>query len=188
MMYGIDVSEHNGCLDWKLIKSAGMQFAIIRCSYGLHEDSKFMENIYNATNAGLKCGVYHYSYALSQMESLTESNFVRDLINDSGCLLELPIFLDMEDSDYYKANRIDITRELITDISEAFIDNLKQYYDTGIYANLNWLENLIDWEKLNCAVWSAQWSNVDDFKGYMWQFTDKLNILGNYYDGDILYI
>ena len=45
----------------------------------------------------------------------------------------------------------------------------------------------IDWQSLSCAVWNAQWGPFDDFKGFMWQFTDKLKIGGKQFDANILY-
>lgn len=188
MLYGIDVSEHNGAIDWAKIKQAGIQFAIIRCSYGLNEDSRFCENVYNANDNGLLCGAYHYSYALNPERAFIESKFVSQLIKDSGCFLHLPIFLDMEDADNYKANRnFNFSKKNITEICESFIYRLRNEYDVGLYASYSWLQDKIDWQKIGCAVWSAQWNKQDDFKGYAWQYTDSLNIQGQLFDGDVIY-
>lgn len=189
MIYGIDVSEHNGEINWNDIKEAGMQFAIIRCSWGMNKDSNFDENVYNANQVGLKVGAYHYSYALTPGRAFEEAKFVSQLIKDSGCFLELPIFLDMEDADGYKKRNMGIiTKKAITEICETFIYRLGTEYDVGLYASYSWLNSVIDWKKIGCAVWNAQWSSNDDFKGYCWQYTDALNIKGQYYDGDIIYI
>ena len=187
MLYGIDVSEHNGKIDWQAIKNAGMQFAIIRCSFGMSEDSRFVENVYHANKAGLMCGAYHYSYATTPQRAFDEAKFVSQLIKDSGCFLGLPIFLDMEDADGFKSQRMNITRQTITEIAETFIFRLRNEYDVGLYANLDWLERLIDWKRIGCSVWCAQWGAHDDFKGYAWQFTDSLNIQGKFFDGDVIY-
>ena len=65
-MKGIDVSENNGMVDWGAVKAAGFEFAIIRIGYGKgHLDSQFYDNVNGALKAGLKIGIYHYSYALS---------------------------------------------------------------------------------------------------------------------------
>lgn len=187
MLYGIDVSEHNGVIDWQAIKNAGIQFVFIRCSYGLTEDSRFRENVYNANKAGLLCGAYHYSYALTPERAFEEACFVSQLIQLSGCFLALPIFLDMEDADNFKSRRMNINKENITKIAARFIYTLESEYDVGLYANLDWLERLIEWRSLGCAVWCAQWGDKDDFKGYAWQYTDRLNIQGKLYDGDVIY-
>ena len=59
--YGVDVSEHNGIIDWREVRDAGIEFAIIRLGYGRgHLDSRFYENVNGAINAGLSIGVYYY--------------------------------------------------------------------------------------------------------------------------------
>jgi GH25 family lysozyme M1 (1,4-beta-N-acetylmuramidase) len=188
MLYGIDVSEHNGKINWSEIKRSGIDFVIIRCSYGKHEDSNFRENVYHAYNVGLKVGAYHYSYALNENQALEESKFVANLIKESGCFLHLPIFLDMEDADKYKENHGFIfSRENVTDVCKAFIENIRLKYDVGLYSSYSWLKDFIDWKSLNCAVWSAQWASYDNFKGYIWQYTDSKEINGKIFDGNVMY-
>ena len=189
MIYGIDVSENNGYVDWKGIrrKHDEIKFAIIRSSYGFSFDSRFIDNVYSAINNGFKCGAYHYSYALNKSEALIEAETMKKIINDSGMLLELPCFFDMEGDNYKIRNGFDFSKDNVTEICKTFIDEMKPL-NTGVYANLNWLENNIDWKSLDCSVWSAQYNTVDDFKGYLWQYTDKLHLCGKDFDGDILYL
>jgi len=66
-MKGIDVSENNGTVDWQAVKDAGIEFVMVRSSYGLHsKDGNFAENVAGAQAVGLKVGAYHYSYALTR--------------------------------------------------------------------------------------------------------------------------
>ena len=52
-MLGIDVSEHNGALDWAMIKAAGVAFTIVRSGYGTsHVDNFFAQNIRERENRG----------------------------------------------------------------------------------------------------------------------------------------
>ncbi|WP_234407852.1 GH25 family lysozyme [Anaerosinus massiliensis] len=186
-MRGIDVSENNGEVDWKAVADAGIEFAIIRSSYGLNsEDSMFIQNVAGAHAAGLKVGAYHYSYALSVEDAIQEAKNCREIIDRSGALLELPVFFDMEDADGYKDRRnFDKSMTNVTEICRAFIENIG--LDCGVYASYSWLSDYIDWRSLGCAVWNAQWSNSDDIKGYMWQYTDSLVIAGKAFDGNIIY-
>ena len=189
-MKGIDVSENNGYepLDWHAIKAAGIDFAICRTGFGKSGiDPTFIQNVNGAHDAGLICGAYHYSCALTPADAIKEALFCKQIIADAGVLLELPVWFDMEDADGYKARHgFVFSRRNITTICKAFLDNIKPL-DCGIYASLSWLDDYIDWRGLGCAVWSAQWGSRDDFKGYMWQFTDKLFIGGKKFDGNILY-
>ena len=99
----------------------------------------------------------------------------------------MPVWFDMEDADGYKHRHgFNFTRKNVTDICRAFLDNIKPL-DCGVYASFSWLENYIDWRALGCAVWNAQWGRRDFLKGYMWQFTDALNIGGEFFDGNIIY-
>lgn len=189
MTYGLDVSENNGRIDWQAVADAGQKFAIVRSSYGRYaKDDDFIRNVNGAHDADLQCGAYHYSYALTPEQARQEAQNCKQVIDDAGVLLELPVFFDMEDADGYKRNHgFDFSPENVTAICRAFLDEIKPL-DCGVYASLNWFENYIDWQSLGCAVWSAQWGAADDIKGYMWQYTSELNIGGKLFDGDILYL
>ena len=197
-MKGIDVSYANGVVDWDAIKKAGIEFAMCRCSYGKSGiDDTFQRNVYGATKRGIKCGAYHYSYALDETDAIKEARHCVNVIENSGVLLELPIFYDMEDADGYKRrNGFIFSRNNITRISKCFLDNLP--YNKGIYASASWLDNYIDWKSLNCPVWNAEWGNRpysfsstrgenDSIQAYIWQFTDRLIIDNKEFDGNILY-
>lgn len=187
MKKGIDVSYHNGAVDWQAVKDAGIEFVIVRSSYGLQsKDSMFAEHVSGAQAVGLKVGAYHYSYALSVEDAIQEAANCRGAIDNAGVCLELPVFFDMEDADGYKERKgFSFDPAEITAMCRAFIENIG--LDCGVYASYFWLTEYIDWRSLGCAVWNAQWSNNDDIKGYMWQYTDSLGIGGNTFDGNILY-
>lgn len=187
MIKGIDVSHHNGVVDWQAVADAGIEFVIIRCSYGLQsKDEMFAQNVIGAKAAGLRVGAYHYSYALSVEDAIKEARNCREAIDSTGQLLELPVFFDMEDADGYKKKKgFAFDPVEITAICKTFICNIG--LDCGIYASYSWLTDYIDWRSIGCAVWNAQWSRSDDIKGYMWQYTDKLEIGGKLFDGNIKY-
>lgn len=189
MTYGVDVSENNGRVDWEAVAAAGQKFAIVRSSYGRYaEDEDFIRNVDGARAAGLMCGAYHYSYALTPEQARQEAQNCKQVIENSGVLLELPVFFDIEDADGYKARHgFDFSPENVTAICQAFLEEIKPL-DCGVYASLSWFEDKIDWKSLGCAVWNAQWGDEDDIKGYMWQYTDSLNIGGKNFDGNILYL
>ena len=186
-MKGIDVSWHNGFIDWQAVKNAGIEFAICRCAYGKIADETFQQNVQGAHAFGLKCGAYHYSYALTPNDAIIEAKICKDIIAESGVLLELPVFFDMEDADGYKKhNNFVFTKRNVTDICKKYLENIYPL-NCGIYASYNYLEYVIDWRSLNCPIWNAQWSENDFIQGFMWQFTDRLLIGDKLFDGNILY-
>ena len=187
-MKGVDVSIYNEPVDWQALKSAGISFAICRTGYGKSGlDDSFQRNVDGAHKAGLICGAYHYSCALTPSDAAAEAAFCKEIISDSGVLLELPVWFDIEDADGYKKRHgFVFSRRNVTNICRAFLDNIKPL-DCGIYASYSWLEDLIDWQSLGCAVWNAQWGSRDFLKGYMWQYSDAAQIGGKFFDANILY-
>ena len=101
--------------------------------------------------------------------------------------MELPVWFSINDADEYKKRHFfEFTKSHVTNICKAFLDNIAPL-NCGVYSNLSWLEDLIDWQSLGCKIWSAQYNSEDNFKGYMWQYTDALEIGGQKFGGNILY-
>lgn len=187
-MKGVDVSIFNYPVNWHAVKSAGFDFAICRTGYGKGGyDESFIHNVNGAHAAGLICGAYHYSYALTPADAIIEAQFCKRIIEEAGIFLELPVWFDMEDADNFKRKHgFCFSRRNVTDICRAFLDAIKPL-DCGVYASYSWLEQVIDWSDLGCAIWNAQWSAHDFLQGYMWQYTDRLFINGNQFDANIIY-
>ena len=192
-MRGIDISENNGVVDWGAVKANGFDFAIIRIGFGKSTlDELFYENINGAINVGLKVGVYYYSYALDELAARTEAEFVANTLYSAGLTsdkLEMGVWFDMEDADGYKERNGRFTRQDITNICSVFINYMWRngYTNTGLYANLDWLENHIYVDQLGgCAVWAAQYNSKLDYEGAtIWQYTDSENIEGQLFDGNV---
>lgn len=191
MVCGIDVSEHNGRVDWMAVVEGGMSFALIRLGYGQsYIDPEFLTNLAGAAAAGLSIGIYHYSYALQVDEAVAEANWVRQVLKRIKIVPELGIWFDMEDADGYKTRRGMPSPDTITAMCSAFICQINEAgYSCGIYASYSWLRDIIRTEELGGYVpyWNAQWGNTDDWQGRLWQYTNLLSIKGQLFDGNILY-
>lgn len=192
---GIDVSELNGNINWEDVINYGIDFVIVRLGYGnKHLDEMFYSNINNAINFGLKIGVYYYSYALNVHEAESEADFVIKILTEAGIKpdkLAIPIWFDMEDADGWKMRNGMPDKQTITDMCSRFICRCNEKgYECGIYANLEWFINKIDTRQLSEYVpyWVAQWGtqSCDWGKFLIWQYTDKLNINGQFFDGNYL--
>jgi len=189
---GIDVSYHNGVVDWQSVVDAGYGFVIIRLGYGnRHLDDKFVDNVNGALVAGLKIGVYYYSYALDVEAAKTEAQFVQEILQEYGVNPELGIWFDMEDADGYKERQGMPDNQTITDMCSVFICTLNEvgYCYAGVYASYSWLTNVIDTSQLgDVPIWNAQWGNSNEISGArMWQFTDSLDIGGQTFDANEYY-
>lgn len=183
MKKGIDVSKWQGDIDWQKVKAAGIEFAILRASYGdgtsrfknNGRDEKFDRNYQEAKKVGIPIGVYHYCYAKNMNEMKKEAEFFLSIIN--GKQFEYPIILDLEDNNQQSINKSDLT-----DMAIAFLEILeKNGYYAMLYANKYWLENKLDYERLKkFDIWLAQWAAKPTWKGSfgIWQYTSDGNVNG----------
>ena len=97
-MKGIDVSVHNGKIDWQKVRAAGIDFAILRAGYGRlasQRDNRFKENYAGAKAAGIPVGAYWYSYAMSEDEARLEADVFLSVIK--GKQFEFPVYYDVEE-------------------------------------------------------------------------------------------
>lgn len=188
-MNGIDVSKHNGAVNWTSAATA-IDFAIIRAGYGkTYVDPWFERHLAGAQAAGLRVGVYHYSYALTVEDARAEARHLLDIIN--GRKFDMPLWFDMEDADGYKAkNGFTFSRANISAITQAFIDTIRAAgYQCGVYASKSWLKDYI---KVDAdAIWLAQWASKPTYKGSIdvWQNNDSGTVPGvtGKVDTNILY-
>ena len=162
-MRGIDVSSHNGKIDWKTVKSSGIDFVIIRAGYGNStEDLCFKDNIKNAKEVGIKVGVYWFCYALNEVEARKEADFFYFFIKKYK--LDLPIFYDFEyDTERYAMeHNVTFSKEKRTAIIKAFCDRIEEHgLHCGVYLNPDYIKNRLIYNDLKAyPLWLANW--VDD--------------------------
>jgi len=181
--FGIDVSRHNGKIDWNAVKASGVDYVIIRCGYRgsatgvLIEDQSFRTNIKGATAAGLKVGVYVFSQAINEVEAVKEASLAVSLVK--GYNLTYPIFIDTESSGG-RADKID--RATRTAVVNAFCQTVASAgYKPGIYASKTWFEDKLNMGAIgNYKIWLAQYSTAPTYGGRydMWQYSSKGKISG----------
>ena len=182
MKFGIDVSSNNGVIDWDKVKAQGVEFAIIRCGIGsdfpVQDDSQFLRNYNECKRLGIPVGTYLYSYACNIEQAKSEADHVLRLIN--GKVFELGIWFVMEDADGYKAKR-NVKYSTCIDICETFCNIIESKgLKVGIYANLDWLNNKINSNRLDkFDKWVAQWTTKCTYnkKYSMWQFGGETNLI-----------
>lgn len=164
---GIDVSRHQGKIDWNQVKKDGIDFAVIRAGFGntaSQKDERFEENIQGALEAGLSVGVYWFSYASEAREALKEAEACHKVIKKWKDKLALPVFFDFEyDSETYNGD-VTYTRQGRTDIIRAFCEAMKGYgYAAGYYTNRDYILNRLDTKRLPYDLWLADYSGGPDY-------------------------
>lgn len=183
-MLVVDVSYHNGVINWKKAKEAGVVGAIIRCGYGRdftkYDDSRYRANMDGALAVGIKVGVYLYSYAKTIESARSEAAHVLRLVAPYKSRISLPIYYDLEEEG---------TQTGAKERAIAFGEILEaQGYTVGVYANEYWwstyLKGLDRFTK-----WVAKWGSVEP-KGFsnmeLWQYDayGRVNGIGSGVDLD----
>ena len=178
---GIDVSQHQGWIDWDLVKAQGIDFAIIRCGYGddlgEQDDIHWMRNVQECERLGIPYGVYLYSYATSVEHAASEAAHALRLLE--GHNPDLPVYLDLEDK--VQSQNLEV-RAALPEIAQTFCETMRQAgYKPGVYANTYWWTHYLtnpvfdSWEK-----WVAQYNTSCTYTGTykVWQASSKMTLDG----------
>lgn len=167
MIKGIDISEHQGAIDFRKVKASGVKFAILREGYRKRIDSRFLEYVRQAKEAGLAIlGVYHFIYVDGATVAENAESTIRNLRSAGLDPVNTWIFADLED-DTWKKNGEKCTKALCTAYIKTFLDELTKAgcKKLGIYTNNDYYINYLDWNKLpeyKGKVWLADYSGDPD--------------------------
>lgn len=195
-IYGVDLSEHNGSIDFNALKAAGNSFVILRAGYGSsasQKDKKFEEYYAGAKAAGLPVGAYWYSYALDTNGAKAEAQTFLQAVK--GKQFEYPIWFDMEDADGYKARNGMPSNATLSAICETFCEVVQNAgYYVGVYASASWFNNQLKGLSNKYDKWVASWGSnngnlTNNLSGSynIHQFTSVYNFSGRNLDRNVVY-
>ena len=189
---GIDVSKHQGTVDFEKVKNAGASFVMIRVGYQVGTngeykvDPYFKENIKSALKNDLKVGVYFYSYADSEKEAKKQARWVIKQIKDYD--ISLPIVFDFESFNAF--NEMELSIFGLNEVADSFINTIdKAGYQGMLYGSKNYLNTI--WKYHTKEVWLAHYTDETDYTGkyMMWQLCDDglIDGIDGYVDINVLY-
>ena len=177
---GIDVSEHNGKINWEKVKADGIDFAIIRCGYGMddpEQDDDYWEyNVSECERLGIPYGVYLYSYADSTTRASKEADHTLRLLE--GHNPQLPVYYDLEETSLESESN----RTLLANMAKTYCNKIEDAgYVVGVYSNTNWWNNYLtssvfdQWDR-----WVAQYNYECRYEGEytLWQCTSTGKVDG----------
>ena len=170
--FGIDVSQHNGNINWEEVRNH-IDFAILRLGWIGNKnnhtlDTQFERNYNECKRLGIPVGVYVYNYCLSVETAESGANWTVDKLQ--GKSLELPVYIDAEDPSEEK-----LGKRINTDMCIAFNSIIEQSGRwAGVYANRNWFDNFLykDEIKSRYTTWIATYcAGTNKYEGEydMWQ-------------------
>lgn len=158
-VYGIDVSHHNGVIDWQQVKTSGVKFAILKCMYEAQShriDERFETNYKGCIDNGIEPGVYIFIASASIKDPEGDAKAL--LKHLKGRALPFGIWLDYE-SGVLRC----IGKERIRDLTYIYADIFRSAgYNVGIYCNLDWFNNVIHADlKRDFKFWLARYPKND---------------------------
>jgi len=185
---GVDLSYHNGKVDWNALAASPVEFVMLRCGYrgttegGLIEDENFRSYAQEANERGIDMDVYFFSQAINETEAVAEAEYVLKLIEDYD--ISYPVAFDTEyvDGEENRFNQADLSREELTNITLAFLRRIEEagYYPM-VYASENWLRRRLDVAALaDYDLWAPQYNEENDFMYdfTIWQYTESGSVPG----------
>lgn len=191
-MFGIDVSQHQGEINWDKVKSQ-INFAILRLGWiGNKEnhtlDTQFERNYSECKRLGIPVGVYVYCYSNCEETAKSGANWAIEKL--TGKSLELPVYIDMEDNSI-----ADQGKDVLTNICITFNNIIEASGRwAGVYANRNWYDNYLNKDEIKrrYTTWIATYVDaIDKYKGEydIWQNSSKGRIDGitGYVDTNYMY-
>jgi len=207
---GIDVSEHNGTIDWQSVKDAGIDFAILRVGFagdtnGGRLDNYFKRNVSECERLGIPYGVYLYSYARNEDDAQAEARLMLSALK--GHSPTLPVYYDLEEQ---KTNADGSPKwtpfndpSKLASIAKTFCGQIAAAgYKPGIYANVNWFKNYLTdpcFLSSGWSIWTAQYwygGRYDECLGLTpdapakydcWQYSSRGSVPGVSGDVDVNY-
>lgn len=182
---GIDVSSHQGAIDWAAVKSAGTDFAMIRDGFGgdgntsiwdSQTDAYFEQNYSEATQNGVKVGVYHYSCATTVTMASQEADECLHILN--GRHLDYPVAYDVEDPSQYG-----LSSDTLGQMAQTFCSKIQAAgYKVMVYTNVNFYNNHLPSSlKDQYDTWIAHYTDASapNFDKYtMWQYSNAGHVSG----------
>lgn len=186
-MKGIDVSKHQGEIDWEKVKKDGIKYAIIRAGYGKNTVDKFFEeNINGCIKNNIPVGIYWFIYGINEQEAVENAEMCHSVIKKYKDKISMRVWCDLEYDTDSNANKrgVFLTKTIRTNMVIAFCERLKKYgYEVGNYANPDYLKTKFNASALIAyPLWLAGYSITENtaksYKPTIWQYSSKGKVSG----------
>jgi len=180
-VHGIDVSKHQGKIDWKRVSQMNkngirISFVFIKATEGItRQDSRFETNWKQSDQSGLLRGAYHFYYPSRDADKQAD-NFINVVKLSEG---DLPPVVDIEYSNGKSAKKI-------CDDLKVFLGRLEKQYGVKpiIYTNINFYNTYLIGYFEDYPLWIAGYFDHDRFYNefntpwIIWQHSEKGKVDG----------
>jgi len=187
---GVDVSSHQGTIDWAAAAADGVEYAMIRVGYRgytngtITMDELFRQNVESARANGIEVGAYFFSQAITTDEAAEEAKAAVTALK--GLDITYPVIFDWEHVEGgARTDGLDTTT--LTDCAKTFCQAVEAAgYTAGVYFNQAFGYQELQLPELQDDVfWLAQYASAPDFyyDFQMWQYTNSGKVNG--IEGDV---
>lgn len=183
---GIDVSYHQGDIDWEAVKADGVDFAMLRLGYRGYEsgqinvDERFHEYAEGALAAGLDIGVYFYSQAVTAEEAVEEAEAVLAEIGDYEIMY--PVVFDWEIVGEESARSNDVSADALNECAAAFCNRIARGgHIPMVYSVKRMALTKFDMSRLaGFDFWLAEYRDIPEYPYCftMWQYASDGHVNG----------
>jgi GH25 family lysozyme M1 (1,4-beta-N-acetylmuramidase) len=195
MERGIDVSENQGKIDWKTVKSAGVKCAIIRAGWGrTNKDPYFDKNVKGCIENDIPFGIYWFIYGVNETEAIANADKCHAVIAQYKDKITMKVWCDFEYDTDANANKRGVVFDKAkrTSMVKAFCERMKALgYEVGVYANPDYLKNKfndLSMYPLWLAYYGASEKDAMKFNPVMWQYSSKGYVSGISGNVDMNYV
>lgn len=183
---GLDISSHQGWIDWNAVAQTEVDYVILRAGYrgygsgDIHQDEYLEYNLASASATDLGVGIYFFSQAITEAEAIEEANMILSLIE--GYEIDYPIFFDWEPIDDPAARTATISMTELTACAKAFCQTIEDAgYEAGVYFNLAMASGFYHlYELKDYEFWLAEYQETPSFPFEidMWQYSCEGTVNG----------
>ena len=193
MKKGIDVSYANLSIDWSEVKKSGIEFAILRSTFGSESesqiDSRYYQNATGCVKNNIPFATYHFAYFVNEKTAKDEADFAIKKANEYKKYVKF-IVLDVEEDSVRYAKNMGYNPDW-TACSIAFMERIKSAgYTPVLYSNYNWLKSVFDYNKIkDYKLWYAAPDAIKPaYTCAIWQYSWKGKVNGINGDVDMNYL
>ena len=191
---GVDISTHNGNVNIKRVRDAGMERIGIRAGYGKNNtDQKFDKNALACVNLGVPVILYWFSYAYTVEMAKKEAEYAVEHAKKYWDKCPIAFDLEYDSVRYARTKGVEIKEDLATEMAVAFMRRVEELgYIPVIYSNKDYLKNYFNMDRIlirfnKVYLWYARYCNAitteERNKADIWQFTSKGRVDG--INGDV---
>lgn len=183
MFKGVDVSRHQGIIDWdKFLEDEHSDFAIIRAGFGKNNiDAQAVRNVAECERLGIPYGLYWFSYALTPEMARREAEYLSDFVGKHKPSYPLVYDFEYDTVTHAVKNGVKISRDFVLNCTEQFCHRLEELgFYAMFYCNNDYYQRYYQASKVaeKYDMWYARYATSPGRPVTLWQTSESGRVKG----------